>query len=147
MRIDFAKSNQNQKLSTMFAKNEKEEKRVCNQRVIQVEHGSFTPLVFSAHGGCGNQTQHFIRTLTEKIAAKRDMSSSSLIANYVRKKISFSLIKSLVNCVRGNTITKCPNRHQHRRNYRSIARLVCLKLEVRFFITFLRFYIVNTISH
>ena len=59
----FAKSNQNQKLSTVFEKNE-EKKRTYNQRVIQVEHGSFTPLVFGAHGGCGYETQHFITTLT-----------------------------------------------------------------------------------
>ena len=64
-----------------------------------MEHGSFTPFVFSAHGGCGYETQHFITTLTEKITTKRDM-PSSVIANYVWK-ISFSFVKSLVNCVRG----------------------------------------------
>ena len=47
----FAKSYQNQNLQTAFDNNEKEKKRTYNQRVIQVEHGSFTPLVFSAYGG------------------------------------------------------------------------------------------------
>ena len=37
---------------------------------------------------------------TEKIATKRYI-PSGVIANYVRKKISFSLLKSLVNCLRG----------------------------------------------
>ena len=31
--------------------NEKEKKRFYNNRVIDIEHGSFTPLVFSATGG------------------------------------------------------------------------------------------------
>ena len=108
----FAKSNQNQKLSTVFEKNEKENKRTYNQRVIQVEHGSFTPLLFSAHGGCGYETQHFITTLTEKIATKRDM-PSSVIANYVRKKISFSLVKSLVNCIRGTRTRNGKNPYKY----------------------------------
>jgi len=31
--------------------NEKEIKREYNERVLEIEHGSFTPLVFSATGG------------------------------------------------------------------------------------------------
>ena len=40
----------------------KKKKRQYNQRVIQVEHGSFTPLVFSAYGGTGQETHHFLST-------------------------------------------------------------------------------------
>ena len=103
-------------LSTIVS-NEKEKKRTYNQRVIQVEHGSFTPLVFSAHGGCGREAQHFVTSLVEKIAKKRDM-PSSVISNYVRTKIAFSLIRSLVNCIRGTR-----SRYHHREVLVDVAEI------------------------
>ena len=42
----FGKSHLNQKLDTAFSRND-EKKRHYNQRIIEVEHGSFSPLVFS----------------------------------------------------------------------------------------------------
>jgi hypothetical protein len=35
--------------------NERGKKRQYNQRIVEVEHGSFTPVVFSAYGGCGER--------------------------------------------------------------------------------------------
>ena len=47
----FAKSHLNQKLDTAFTSNENEKNwRHYSQRVIEVKHGSFRPLVFSPHG-------------------------------------------------------------------------------------------------
>ena len=43
----FGKSHLNQKLDTAFSRNENDKKRHYNQRIIEVEHGSFSPLVFS----------------------------------------------------------------------------------------------------
>ena len=64
----------NQPLSTTFALHEKEKKCQYNQRVIQVEHGSFTSLVFSAYGGAGRETHHFLSTLINHLAEKSDVS-------------------------------------------------------------------------
>ena len=96
----FAKSCQNQNLQTAFDNNEKEKKRTYNQCVIQVEHGSFTPLVFSAYGGYGREAHQFIKKLVESIAEKKDFETSAVM-NYIQMKISFALMRSLVNCVRG----------------------------------------------
>ena len=35
-------------------------KRQYNQRCIQLEHTSFTPLIFSAYGGCSRENYHFL---------------------------------------------------------------------------------------
>ena len=43
----FSKSHLNQKLDTAFSSNENGKKRHYNQRIIEVEHGSFSSLVFS----------------------------------------------------------------------------------------------------
>ena len=53
----FAKCNQSQKLQKVFESQEKEKKRSYNHRVIQIEHGSFSPLVFSCYGGYGKETE------------------------------------------------------------------------------------------
>ena len=96
----YAKSHVNQKLETVFKKNETEKKTSYNQRVIDIEHGSFTPVVFSAYGGCGRETGKFISELIMKLSQKLDL-PNSVVANYVRTKISFDLIRSQVMCLRG----------------------------------------------
>ena len=76
-------------------------KKAYNERVIQVEHGSFTPIVLSAMGGFGVETSRFVKRLIEKVADKKDM-ETSVVANYLRTKISFELIRSQVACIRGS---------------------------------------------
>ena len=51
----FAESNQLQStsLAATFRKNEGEKRRAYEERVREVERGSFTPLVFSSLGGMG----------------------------------------------------------------------------------------------
>ena len=99
----FAKSysNQNQTLDSIFRKQETEKKKTYNQRVIEVEHGSFTPIVTSSHGGCGKETNTFISRLVEKLSEKNGM-EKSIVANYVRSKLSFELVRSQVACIRGS---------------------------------------------
>ena len=71
----FAKSysNQNQTLDSIFRMQETEKKKTYNQRVIEVEHGSFTPIVTFSHGGCGKETNTFILRLVEKPSEKNGM--------------------------------------------------------------------------
>ena len=48
-----APSNWKLKLNSAYRRHEKEKQRSYEQRIREVEHGSFTPLVFSASGGMG----------------------------------------------------------------------------------------------
>ena len=45
----FAPSHLNQDLQKSFNANEREKKRTYNRRVVEVEHGSFTPLIFTPY--------------------------------------------------------------------------------------------------
>ena len=76
-----------------------------NERVIRVEHGSFTPVVLSTYGGFGRESSCFVSKLIEKIAEKQD-TEKSLVANYVRSKVSFELIRAQVACIRGSRSLK-----------------------------------------
>ena len=73
-------------------------KRQYNQQIIEVEHGSFSPLVFSPHGENGREAKRF---LTEK-----KQIDYSIGISWQREKLSFNLLRSAVLCVRGSKTTK-----------------------------------------
>ena len=76
-----------------------EKQRTYNERVMQVEHRSFTPLVMSASGGMGRECRRFYARLAEMIAEKRKQ-NYFLIASWIWRKICFALINSICICIR-----------------------------------------------
>ena len=54
-----SKCNQSKPTSTIFKEQEDEKKRKYQQRVLDVEMGSFTPLVFGTNGGMGTESHRF----------------------------------------------------------------------------------------
>ena len=84
----------------LYAKHEKEKKRKYNQRVLQVEKGSFTPLIFTTTGGMGPEATRFHRRVAELIANKRNENFSHVM-NVIRTKIRFCLLRSTLIAIRG----------------------------------------------
>ena len=66
-------------LSKTYQLNEKEKKRLYNEGIMQVEHGTFTPIAMSATGGMGRELSIFYSRLSELISEKR-RSSYSIVA-------------------------------------------------------------------
>ncbi len=97
----FAPSYRNQKLSTAFSANEREKKRAYAERIVNVEHGSFTPLVFTPYGGSSRETEIFIAVLASSIAEKRKL-AVSITTNWLRSNIYFALLRSTILYVRGS---------------------------------------------
>ena len=58
-------------------------------------------MVMSSMGGFGKETTKFVSKLVEKMAEKKDLEASQ-VANYIRTKLSFELVRSQVNCIRGS---------------------------------------------
>ena len=56
-------SNQNKRTLKIFREQENEKKRQYLQRVLEVKHGTFTPLVFGTNGGMGGESALFLKTL------------------------------------------------------------------------------------
>ena len=96
----FAKTHLKTTLEAAFESNEQHKKTKYNQRVIQIEHGSFTPIVLSAYGGYGREAERFMSQLIHNISEKKDVPVSS-ISNYIRTKLSFILVKAQSMCIRG----------------------------------------------
>ena len=97
----LAKCQRTNQLAKIHKKHMKEKKVKYATRVIEVEHGSFTPLVFSCFGGMSRECAAFYKRLAEKIGEKRNISTSEATC-YLRTKISFSLVRSLVLCICGS---------------------------------------------
>ena len=101
----FAQRYKSQSLQKCYISNENEKKRKYNQRILEVENGSFTPLVFALTGGMGRECKTFIGQLAEKIATKRNL-NTSLVISWLRTKINFMLLRSILICLRGSRSLK-----------------------------------------
>ena len=95
-----APSNRNQTPSACYRKHEREKKRAYTQRILKVEHSSFTPLVFSATGGMGREATCFYKRLASMLAQKWDYSYSTTLC-WLRCRLTFSLIRSAIQSLRG----------------------------------------------
>lgn len=96
----LAKVHLNQSLSAVHRKNENEKKRCYNQRILEVEHGSFTPLVFSCFGGMSRECSRFFSHAAELLAEKRGEKKSEVSA-WIKTRLNFALVKSCLLCIRG----------------------------------------------
>ena len=92
------------KLSKSYEIYEKEKKKYYNQHIMQIEQGSFTPLVMLATDGMSRGCRKFFIRLSEMISEKHDVNYST-IATWIRRKITFLLIKSIGLCTRRSRST------------------------------------------
>jgi predicted exporter len=84
----------------MYRTHEREKKRAYEQRVREVEHSSFTPLVLSATGGMGKEATTFFKRLASHLAEKWE-SHYSMTLGWLRCRLSFSLLHSAIQANRG----------------------------------------------
>ena len=62
-----ATSSKQKSCENIYRDNENSKKREYLQRVIDVEHSAFTPLVFGTNGGMGRECHRFLSNLSEKL--------------------------------------------------------------------------------
>ena len=70
------------------------------QRILDVEHISFVPLIFACTGGAALGSTITIQKQAEKLSEKRNESYSNAIHN-IRTITSFALLRSAILCLRG----------------------------------------------
>ena len=96
-----ASSQQNSTIKSILQKHEAEKKRAYNRRVMEVEHGSFTPLVFTTTGVMSHECSIYHKSLAEKMSQKQG-ERYEVIVRYLRVKFSFLALKSTLLCLRGS---------------------------------------------
>ena len=84
----------------IYIQHEREKKRTYNDRILQVEKGSFSPLIFSTTGGMGPECTKYHKRIAELIATKRGETYSDVVS-HIRTRIRFSLLKSVLIAIRG----------------------------------------------
>ena len=62
-------------------------------------------MVFSSYGGSSPETERFIKELAEKLAKKQQL-EMSVVTSWLRTKISFTLLRSCILCIRGSRSIK-----------------------------------------
>ena len=108
----FAPSYQNTPLAQCYRKNELEKKRAYDQRVREIEHGSFSPLVFSATRGMGAVATVVYKRLAAMIAEKHEKPYSKTM-QWIRSRLCFSLLHSAIMCLRGSRSSRHHPVHHH----------------------------------
>ena len=100
VRIFHPTASSNATAKDPFLKHEKEKKRAYNQRVIDVEKATFTPLVFSTSGAMGEEAAKFNKRLATLLSIKRNISYSDAMS-FIRRKLRFSILRTSLIALRG----------------------------------------------
>ena len=87
-------------LNTLYRNHELEKMRKYNSRILTVERGSFSPLIYSTFGGMGPQAARYHKRLAELIARRRNEDYTHVIS-HMRTRIRFSLLRSVLVAIRG----------------------------------------------
>ena len=96
----FAASNVVLPLDGLYKKHEQEKCNLYRDRVREVEKASFEPLVFLTTGGMGPQCTSTVKKLARMIAEKRQESYADIMS-FIRTKLRFSLLRSVLIAIRG----------------------------------------------
>ena len=94
-------------MEKVYERAETQKRRLYNERILNVEHGSFCPLVYSVTGGSGPEAKTFL----DYCVKNKTQQNYSDVVNFLRCKLSFLIRKLVLLCIRGtrssaNTVDK-----------------------------------------
>ena len=93
-------SYENMTREDIYSLHENAKKRAYNNRILQVEKGTFTPLIFSTTGGMGPECERYHKRVAELISKKRNEEYSDVVS-HIRTRLRFALLKSVLIAIRG----------------------------------------------
>ena len=95
-----APSNMSTPVDKLLLKNEAEKKSKYASRVINTERAMFIPLVFTKGATTAPECNKFHKRVAELIAKKRKEQYSKVLS-YIRTRISFAMLKSILVSIHG----------------------------------------------
>ena len=104
----FAPTYQRSSLTSLYRQHQNQKRREYGFRVREVERGSFTPLVFTTNGGAAPEAATFLKRLASQISDKKN-EPYSVVMNFLRCRLSFSLLRSSLLCLRGSRSNRSLN--------------------------------------
>ena len=103
----LAQSNWQMDIKDMYRHHEEQKKREYNARIMQIEKGTFMPVVFSCTGGAAPEAEAFIKRVALKLSGKK-MEKYSETVSYLRRRFSFDILRTCVISFRGERVVKDP---------------------------------------
>ena len=85
----------------IYKLHENDKKRLYSSRVLEVEGGTFTPLVFTITGAMSDECQRYHSHLAVLLAVKKQESYASTIT-WMRARVSFAILRPALVCLRGS---------------------------------------------
>ena len=82
----------------IYRLHENEKKRLYSKRVLDIEHGTFTPLVFTTTGGMGKECLKYHSRLAQLIAIKKGEQYAKTIS-WIRTRTSFALLRFVFEAI------------------------------------------------
>ena len=105
-------------IQAQLVRNEQEKKRQYSQRVVNVNRGVFTPLVFSTSGVIGRECDVFLKTLGSEICSKHKELRYPAVMGAIRAKLEFVLLRWNITCLRGSRRS-----YTHKRSFLQACRM------------------------
>ena len=117
-----------QGLQRCYINKRKEKKRQDNREFYKQKNGIFIPLAFSINGGMGREVSKCYSRIAEMLSEKRDEPYSITISQ-IRRKLTFSLISSIITCIRDSRTLKSNEEKQCRSEVASYGERRCVNQE------------------
>ena len=86
--------------ASLFSRHERCKRREYQERIVNIERKSFTPVVLATTGACGPAADCFIKRLAGQLA-EHDRQPYSTVVAWLRIRIAFALVRSAILCLRG----------------------------------------------
>ena len=87
-------------IANLHKRHQNQKKLAYMRRVIRVEQGTFTPLVFATSGGFAPEVGKVLQRAAEKICARRKEGYAETMT-FIKQKLRFSLLRSTLVALRG----------------------------------------------
>ena len=94
-------------IKSVLRKHEAKKKCMYNRRIMQIEHGTMTPLIFTTTGVMSQECSKYHKALAEKISDKKGDRYEDVM-RYIRIKTSFLAVKATLLCLRGSRSIRKP---------------------------------------
>ena len=109
-------SQKDKPLKSILRNHEQMKKTEYNTRVMEVEQGTFTPIVLTIKGVMGPETTQYHKALAQKISQKSGERYED-ITRLIRVKISFLVLRASLLCLRGSRTLSNNNNAENCEDY------------------------------
>jgi hypothetical protein len=94
-------------MRSLYRSFEKAKKNQYGERILQVDQGSFTPLIFSSFGGMSEEANTAVKKLAAMISEKKKDNYSHVVG-LLRARLAFALCRAADTCLRGTRKKRAP---------------------------------------